>query len=142
MITVKHIVRLLAIATCVSLSVHLAQAGAQPEPGTATNRPATNSEPVYVAVITNGQVYIHLITHPDPNSRIGPFVKKHDNHYICETKDKGTRYLDRESDGRWFYQWTYVQMCGARVDAHVLEKKKDSQPPSSGDGATRAAPEK
>lgn len=127
-------IRHLFIAFPIAMSACAVLAGAPPEPGTVvTNRLATNSAPIYVAVLTNGQVYIHLITHPDPNSRIGPFLKKDDNHYICETRDEGIRYLDRETDGRWFYQWTLVQMCHDLVDASILEKDKNSQRTSGGD---------
>ena len=76
---------------------------------------------VYTARIQDGQVFISLNT--NPASRIGPFVKKSNGDYVCETDGPGRHSLRKDpGSNRWFYAWTYVEMRAQLVDGRVLDK--------------------
>ncbi len=84
--------------------------------------PERKTETTYTAVIINGQLYLQLNTNPGTAGRIGPFLKEREDRYTHETSSKGTHVLYRLPSGKWFYEWTYIQMRAESVDAHVLEK--------------------
>lgn len=86
----------------------------------------SDSDYAYTAKIKEGQVYLQLNTNPSPGGRIGPFVKQSDGKYICDTKNKGMHSLSKSKDGEWFYRWSYIHMRAQRVNASILENKKEN----------------
>jgi hypothetical protein len=80
--------------------------------------PAQASVSTYTAKITNGQVFLSLNAKPD--QLIGPFVKRSDDTYTCETQGEGVHSLTRSPTGDWFYSWSYIQMRAEPVDGRVL----------------------
>ncbi len=74
----------------------------------------------YTAEIRSGQVFLSLNAKPD--QVIGPFIKKSDDSYTCETPGQGMHTLTRSPSGDWFYSWSYVQMHPEPVDATVLTR--------------------
>jgi hypothetical protein len=85
-----------------------------------SHSPIRASAYTYIASITNGQVYLTLNERPE--QVIGPFVRKSDGSYTCETQDEGVHSLTRSPDGAWFYSWSHIHMRAESVDARILEK--------------------
>jgi len=84
-------------------------------------RPAAEeSSFIYTAKITNGQVFLSLNAKPD--QMIGPFIKRSDDKYTCETQGEGVHSLTRSPAGAWFYGWSWVQMRSQPVDGRVLTR--------------------
>ncbi|MDB6067873.1 MAG: hypothetical protein JWR26_4081 [Pedosphaera sp.] len=88
----------------------------------AADKSAANSASVftYTAKITNGQVFLSLNASPD--QMIGPFAKKSDDTYTCETEGKGVHSLTRSSTGDWSYSWSHIQMRPESVDGSGLAR--------------------
>lgn len=74
----------------------------------------------YTAKIIDGQIFLSLNSAPD--QMIGPFSKKSDTEYVCETKGEGVHSLTTYPESGWYYSWSYIHMRAQAVDAGVLEK--------------------
>jgi hypothetical protein len=74
----------------------------------------------YTAKITSGQVFLSLNAKPD--QIIGPFVRRSDDTYTCETQGEGVHSLTRSPAGDWLYSWSHIHMRAEPVDGKVLTK--------------------
>jgi hypothetical protein len=70
--------------------------------------------------VFGGQVF--LSSNLAPERMIGPFTKKSDSEYVCETQRHGEHTLTRHETGGWVYYWSHIAMRGQRVDASALER--------------------
>lgn len=93
------------------------------KPSSQSYVPNSSAQPgafTYTAMVTNQQVFLSLNTAPD--QIIGPFVKKSDDSYTCETQGEGVHSLRRSQEGVWFYNWSHIHMRAETVDANALKR--------------------